>query len=106
MSSTRTVGRIIVAIGTGISAVAISVAAHDIASAIPQCRDDVDCRPLPTPTSRRPTTTTPTTTVGPPPPPPTTWGPPPTTPSFPPPADPGSEPTPTCPRYATDCAPL
>ena len=96
MSSTRTLGRIAVAIGTSIAAVAISLTAPDIASARPPLceKEDIDCRP---PATWYP----PPPTTGPPPPP--TTGPPPPWP--PPPADPGSEPTPTCPRYARDCAP-
>lgn len=116
MSSTRTIGCITVAIGTGITAAAISLTAPDIASVGPPlCQDDIDCRlQEPTTTSLSPPVKTfwtplPTATIWTPPPPPptTTWPPtpPPTTPSIPSPADPGSEPTPTCPRYARDCAP-
>ena len=46
MSSTRTVGRIAVAIGTGIAALAISLTAADIASARPPlCERGIDCPP-------------------------------------------------------------
>ena len=69
VSNTRTIGRITVAIGAGIAAVAISLTTHDNASAIPQCQDNADCQPPP-PTTTRSTTTTHTTTL--PPPPPTT----------------------------------
>jgi hypothetical protein len=97
MSSTRIIGRITVAIGTGIAAVAISLTAHDSAAATrPLCQDDVDCHPLPTSTSRRPTTVT--STLGPPPTtsswntaPPTTWTPTPTASS--------SDLPPACPVY-------
>jgi hypothetical protein len=90
MSSTRTIGRITVGIGTGIAAVAISLTAPEIASVRPPlCQDDIDCRlqgptttslspPLPTPTiPPLPTATlwTPTTTTSPAPPPPTTTSP-------------------------------
>ena len=97
MSSTTTMGRIAVAIGTGIAAVAISLTAPDIASARPLLceKEDIGCLP-------------PATLHTPPPPPPNTEPPPPSPPPTPvasPPADPGSEPTPTCPRYARDCAP-
>jgi hypothetical protein len=82
MSSARTIGRITAAIGAGITAVAISLTAHDSASATrPLCQDDVDCLPPAPSTTRRSTTTTtspvppPTTSSVFPQPPPTTWSP-------------------------------
>ena len=60
MSSTTTVGRITVAIGTGIAAVAIALTAPDIASARPPlCQDDIDCRLRGPTITPGPTTTTP-----------------------------------------------
>ena len=69
MFRTRTIGRIAVAIGTGIAAVAISLTAPDIASARPRLCD-FDCAPPPPPPVD-PNAGDPTFPPMPPPPPPT-----------------------------------